>query len=1552
MKKPMRKLLHAQGNIHDRVTKLRTELDEVKTALDRNPSSTMLREEDGVYLTAFTQALLDEERFLKQKAKINWLKVGDSNSAFFHRSVKARVSRTRTKSSTTTLNQVGLFGRELNASKAEAMIRELINEEIKRDMFSIVHDFFVNGKLLQEVNHTILTLLPKVHSAKITFDVLEEFKEASGLVPSTPKSTIFLCNVLDQVKSSILNLMPFKEGILPIKAINTGGFNMQEKVVDIVHENAWEDGIYLKLQDGSLKNYYVREIWNDICGRGTNVAWHSFVWSNYGIPGHAIHVWLVMRKGLKTQDRLRKWDVGNDVDLNLLRCPLCKLQPDSHEHLFFECSYSSNAWKSVLRVPEFLDIPPIWTDIMAWIVPLAETNNVTCIVGSLIVVAMSYYVWQERNHRVHGKNTRTREDLTNIIVDVIRSKLASISFKKKMLVDNMKRIWKLPWLEQNVNTGKQNVNTVRARGFNAVKPSACWVWRPIKPNRASLSNSQLNDKGFVDSGCSRHMTGNIAHLSDFKDFDGGYVTFGGGAYGGRITGKVKQGVSDSSTSSQQDSGIDCNANFGRKIHSIVMNAPRSIAFLRIMGLPDQQGLILPATPEVNTGIVIGEHSTSYALPTTPQSEFTKIHPIEHVQQKKKGIFISQDKYVHEILRKYNYTDVKSASTPTDLEKPLVQDGDAAEIPKGKPSLGLWYLKDSPLKLVAYTNSDYAGATQDRKSTTEGSLDTKPTARLWNEALASPEQTATGKDFSNPFIVGSLLKTIWLSLHHVFLMKQWLVQSKRLLPSFIHKRSNPTQYLTSLLMATLEFCDKHNMVAFLEKSTGSAGFHQIIDFISQSHICYALTKKPEVCVSFIKQFWRTAEILTDDNALNGLYLSLPTTEIFAQLALMGYATESDKLTFQKGAFSPQWRFLIHTILHCLSPKKTAWEQFSSNIAAAVICLATSRKKSLVKKFQPVSTKAEATLSTAGGTVTYSRRSTEKRLRKDKGKAILIEDRASEKASDIRKVSLKRKGRCLLKIKSTEKIEEEPVCNTRGKMDVKSAFLYGKIKEEVYVCQPSGFEDPDFPDRVYKVEKDLYGLHQAPRAWYETLSTYLLENRSTKKMLCTEFEKMMHKKSQMSFMDGEDIDEHMYRSMIGSLMYLTSSRPDIMFVVCVLVERCECRCGLDNLKATCVCSCGYILEKEGERELSLDRKSTNKRFCLLGVGANLISCNARSRLGVLYFQVKLEGGKKEEGEGNGLMWDGSVYKSLLIDGKMIVVLLMKHIMMKNLDSAVKFLMYPRFVQVFLDNQMEGMINHNRIYIAPSHTKKVFANMKRQGKDFSCRVTPLFSTMMVQAQQEQGEGSDMPTITQPSSSQPQKKHKPRKPKKNDTQISNVPSDNLADEAVNEENVSKHSNDPLLNGEDRLKLEELMALCTKLQNKVLYLEHIKTTQALDIDNLKRRVKKLKKKQKSRTHGLRRLYKVGLSARVVSSKDVGQDMTEKVVNTTNPVTTAGEVVTTANDGAQRLTTSSFANVQELFDKAMKRVNTFVDMDTELVRDSEVRASQKLDRVGREVLGQ
>nr|GEZ91224.1 hypothetical protein [Tanacetum cinerariifolium] len=143
-----------------------------------------------------------------------------------------------------------------------------------------------------------------------------------------------------------------------------------------------------------------------------------------------------------------------------------------------------------------------------------------------------------------------------------------------------------------------------------------------------------------------------------------------------------------------------------------------------------------------------------------------------------------------------------------------------------------------------------------------------------------------------------------------------------------------------------------------------------------------------------------------------------------------------------------------------------------------------------------------------------------------------------------------------------------------MDVKSAFLYGTINEEVYVMQPPRYQDPEFPASVYKVEKAMYGLHQAPRAWYVYVDDIIFG--SSNPQLYREFEALMHEKFQMSAMgdilkkfrysdvrssntpmdkenpwgkDGtrKDVDLHLYRSMIRSLMYLTASRPDSMFAV---------------------------------------------------------------------------------------------------------------------------------------------------------------------------------------------------------------------------------------------------------------------------------------------------------------------------------------------------------------------------------------------------------------------
>ncbi|GJW36240.1 protein LAZ1 [Tanacetum coccineum] len=248
LKKPLRKLLYAHGNLHERVKTLRNELDEVQKALDKNPNDVNLRDEEATYVQALTEAKLDEERFLKQKAKIEWLEVRDSNSAFFHKSVKSgnRSSRIEvirgadnvevtgtlvadvfvthyqqflgTSRDCEDLDTQGLFINRISDESSHDMVRHVTNNEVKQAMFSIgddrapgpdgftsaffkkswdvvgpdicnvVRDFFVNGKLLKEVNHTFLAVIPKM----------------STPIMVTDYRSISCCNVLYKCISKIL----------------------------------------------------------------------------------------------------------------------------------------------------------------------------------------------------------------------------------------------------------------------------------------------------------------------------------------------------------------------------------------------------------------------------------------------------------------------------------------------------------------------------------------------------------------------------------------------------------------------------------------------------------------------------------------------------------------------------------------------------------------------------------------------------------------------------------------------------------------------------------------------------------------------------------------------------------------------------------------------------------------------------------------------------------------------------------------------------------------------------------------------------------------------------------------------------------------------------------------------------------------------------------------------------------------------------------------------------------------------------------------------------
>ncbi|GJT04648.1 hypothetical protein Tco_0839110 [Tanacetum coccineum] len=219
---PIRKLLHAQGNLHDQVNRLHVDLDEAQKAIDKDPSCQLLRIEHAHYLLDFKEASLDEERFLRQKSKGEWLNACDSNTAYFHRVVKRKCARNRIEmvsdssnvlyegnavagafvshyeqflgsvGSTVPLDAKDLFSRVLDSQKADVMVHDITESEIRGALFSIGYDkalgpdgftaaffnkawnvvegdvtcaiweFFSNGKLLKELNHTLISLIPKV----------------------------------------------------------------------------------------------------------------------------------------------------------------------------------------------------------------------------------------------------------------------------------------------------------------------------------------------------------------------------------------------------------------------------------------------------------------------------------------------------------------------------------------------------------------------------------------------------------------------------------------------------------------------------------------------------------------------------------------------------------------------------------------------------------------------------------------------------------------------------------------------------------------------------------------------------------------------------------------------------------------------------------------------------------------------------------------------------------------------------------------------------------------------------------------------------------------------------------------------------------------------------------------------------------------------------------------------------------------------------------------------------------------------------------------------
>nr|GEV94581.1 putative ribonuclease H-like domain-containing protein [Tanacetum cinerariifolium] len=318
----------------------------------------------------------------------------------------------------------------------------------------------------------------------------------------------------------------------------------------------------------------------------------------------------------------------------------------------------------------------------------------------------------------------------------------------------------------------------------------------------------------------------------------------------------------------------------------------------------------------------------------------------YVLQKKDGIFLSQDKYVGDILKKFRYSDVRSmieslmyltASRPdimfaiyacarhqvTPKECHLHAFKRIFRYLKGHPKLGLWYPKESPFDLVAYSDNDYGGATQDRKSTARDS------ASGYGQVLWIQNQMLDyGYNFMNTkididnnsaiCIVKNLVyhsKTKHIEIRYHFTRDCY--EKKLITVNHIHIDENVADLLTKpfdvgrFQYLVLAFCDYHNMVTILEKTEHNTDFHQIVDFLEASHIRIETTDQETKIIATVDGKPRT---ISESSLRRHLKLndeewisSLPDAELFENLSLMGYN---------------------------ILPNQ-------SNIATAVVCLATNR-----------------------------------------------------------------------------------------------------------------------------------------------------------------------------------------------------------------------------------------------------------------------------------------------------------------------------------------------------------------------------------------------------------------------------------------------------------------------------------------------------------------------------------------------------------------------------------------------------------------------------------
>ncbi|GJU43577.1 hypothetical protein Tco_1200843 [Tanacetum coccineum] len=205
---------------------------------------------------------------------------------------------------------------------------------------------------------------------------------------------------------------------------------------------------FLTVRDITYEGFHINSLVADMVGNGGWMWPHAWllkapILGTLPVPNldnNSIDIvkWRDFNGNMNDFSVKRAWeDVGVDVDLNMIRCPLCESQKDSHAHLFFECPFSAQVWSSVRQLAGMDLIQPVLSDIMLFLQPMENCRTVISIIGRLILVASSYFIWLERNNRIFKKVKKHPEEIKNMIMVTVRLKLLTFKFKNSVKVNRL-----------------------------------------------------------------------------------------------------------------------------------------------------------------------------------------------------------------------------------------------------------------------------------------------------------------------------------------------------------------------------------------------------------------------------------------------------------------------------------------------------------------------------------------------------------------------------------------------------------------------------------------------------------------------------------------------------------------------------------------------------------------------------------------------------------------------------------------------------------------------------------------------------------------------------------------------------------------------------------------------------------------------------------------------------------------------------------------------------------------------------------------------------------